>query len=253
LHPPVPAHAEPAHPLRHRRSGGDEPDALSTGQPLAPAGAPVLARHAHVPVARAARPRAGADQVAHHLWRAPRPRRLWPGGCGRPRVDRPFVGARAREHQLHAGGLPAGPPQRLAVSTKRDRYAGQGSIHGVVVVDKPTGPTSHDLVAAARRHFGTRRVGHAGTLDPMATGVLVLLLGEATKLSSHLTRAVKTYEAVFAFGSSTTTLDAQGTVTRRRALTAGWLSEETLPKALQAELERELQIPPAVSAIKVGG
>lgn len=139
------------------------------------------------------------------------------------------------------------------MSTKRDRYAGQGSIHGVVVVDKPTGPTSHDLVAAARRHFGTRRVGHAGTLDPMATGVLVLLLGEATKLSSHLTRDVKTYEAVVAFGSSTTTLDAQGTVTRRRALTAGWLSEETLAKALQAELERELQIPPAVSAIKVGG
>ncbi len=139
------------------------------------------------------------------------------------------------------------------MSTKRDRYAGQGSIHGVVVVDKPTGPTSHDVVAAARRHFGTRRVGHAGTLDPMATGVLVLLLGEATKLSSHLTRDVKTYEAVVAFGSSTTTLDAQGTVTRRRPLAAGWLSEEALEGALQSELERELQIPPAVSAIKVAG
>lgn len=139
------------------------------------------------------------------------------------------------------------------MSTKRSRHAGHGSIHGVVVVDKPSGPTSHDVVAAARRHFRTRRVGHAGTLDPLATGVLVLLLGEATKLSSHLTRDVKTYEAVVAFGSATTTLDAAGSVTRRRDLSEDWLSAQALSAALDVELRRELQVPPAVSAIKVDG
>lgn len=133
------------------------------------------------------------------------------------------------------------------------RYAGHGTVHGVVVVDKPEGPTSHDVVAAARRHFGTRRIGHAGTLDPLATGVLVLLLGEATKLSAFLTRDAKSYRTEVVFGAATTTLDAQGTVTRRRELPAGWLTRAALEGALHQELDRRLQVPPAVSAIRVDG
>jgi tRNA pseudouridine55 synthase len=73
-----------------------------------------------------------------------------------------------------------------------DERAQGGAVHGVVVTDKPTNVTSFDVVAAARRHFGTRRVGHAGTLDPMATGVLLLLLGEGTKLADALSGAYKT-------------------------------------------------------------
>jgi tRNA pseudouridine55 synthase len=135
------------------------------------------------------------------------------------------------------------------VSERRPKKA----VHGVLVLDKPLGPTSHDVVAAVRRHFGTRRVGHAGTLDPMATGVLVVLLGEATKLSAYLTRDVKRYVARVAFGSSTDTLDAQGRVTRVKMLEPGWLTKSALESALHAELERTLQVPPRVSAIKVAG
>ncbi len=127
------------------------------------------------------------------------------------------------------------------------------AIHGVLVVDKPRGPTSHDVVAAVRRHFGTRRVGHAGTLDPMATGVLVVLLGEATKLSAHLTRDVKRYVARVSFGAATDTLDAEGRIVRVKTLEPGWLTKDALEAALHYELERTLQIPPVVSAIKVAG
>ena len=88
---------------------------------------------------------------------------------------------------------------------------------GLLVVDKPEGPTSHDVVAQARRLFSTRSVGHAGTLDPMATGVLVVLFGEALKLSSYLTLDEKTYVAEVRFGTATDTLDAQGSVTQERA------------------------------------
>ncbi len=135
------------------------------------------------------------------------------------------------------------------MSERRSRKA----VHGVLVLDKPHGPTSHDVVAAVRRHFGTRRVGHAGTLDPMATGVLVVLLGEATKLSAYLTRDVKRYVARVAFGTSTDTLDAQGRPTRAKVLEPGWLTKAALEAALSAELDRTLQVPPRVSAIKVAG
>lgn len=139
------------------------------------------------------------------------------------------------------------------MSSQRSRYAGHGTVHGVVVVDKPKGPTSHDIVAMARRRFGTRRIGHAGTLDPPATGVLVLLLGEATKLSAFLTRDVKSYRTEVMFGAATTTLDAEGTVARRRELAPGWLTQAALEDALARELERRLQVPPAVSAVRVDG
>lgn len=123
--------------------------------------------------------------------------------------------------------------------------------HGVLVVDKPQGPTSFDMVARARRVFSTRRVGHAGTLDPMATGVLVLLIGEATKLSNHLASAEKSYRATVEFGSSTDTLDADGTVTH--AAPVPEIPERELEQALHNELQRRLQTPPSYSAIKISG
>ncbi len=139
------------------------------------------------------------------------------------------------------------------MTRRRSKDAPAGAVHGVLVVDKPRGPTSHDIVAAVRRQYGTRRVGHAGTLDPMATGVLVVLLGEGTKLSAHLTREKKRYRARISLGTATDTLDAEGSVTRRKALSRGWLDEATLRGCLEQERERTLQLPPSVSAIKVGG
>jgi len=148
-------------------------------------------------------------------------------------------------------------------------------VHGVVVVDKPRGPTSHDVVARMRRALGTRRVGHAGTLDPMASGVLVVLAGEATKLAPYLTAEDKRYEARVALGVATDTLDAEGKPTETQPI-PGWLAEEIAaladlaggereredevarqaPKiaaAIAAERGRRAQVPPAHSAIKVGG
>ena len=125
--------------------------------------------------------------------------------------------------------------------------------HGLLIVDKPEGPTSHDIVHAARRVLRTRRVGHAGTLDPMATGVLVLLLGEATKLSDLATAADKTYRARVSFGRATASHDATGATTHESTVTLSQLGEAALQAALQAERERTLQVPPAVSAIKLQG
>ncbi|HEY6562355.1 MAG TPA: tRNA pseudouridine(55) synthase TruB [Polyangiaceae bacterium] len=124
---------------------------------------------------------------------------------------------------------------------------------GVLVVDKPVGPTSHDVVGDARRLYGTRAVGHAGTLDPMASGVLVLLFGEATKLSNYLTLESKRYAARVQLGLSTTTDDAWGDVLEQRSWTEGAVTHERLEAALAAERARTAQIPPPVSAIKVAG
>jgi tRNA pseudouridine55 synthase len=124
---------------------------------------------------------------------------------------------------------------------------------GLLVVNKPRGPTSHDIVAEARRRFATRAVGHAGTLDPMATGVLILLFGEALKLSGYLTRDEKTYLAVVRFGTATDTLDAEGRVTRSEPLAPGTLAPERVEAALERERKRSEQVPPTVSSIKVGG
>jgi len=124
---------------------------------------------------------------------------------------------------------------------------------GVLVVDKPGKATSHDIVAQARRVFGTRDVGHAGTLDPMATGVLLLLFGEATKLSGFLTRDRKRYRATVSFGRATDTLDADGQTTEQVTVTPEQLNEPAIHAALALEKARRLQVPPAVSAIKVDG
>jgi tRNA pseudouridine55 synthase len=125
--------------------------------------------------------------------------------------------------------------------------------HGVLVVDKPSGATSHDIVARARRIFRTQRVGHAGTLDPLATGVLVLLFGEATKLSEVATLTRKSYRAEVCFGRSTDSHDADGATTEEASL--GWqpFDGAALESALAAERARVLQVPPVVSAIKLHG
>ncbi len=122
---------------------------------------------------------------------------------------------------------------------------------GLVVVDKPAGVTSHDVVSRVRRLAGTRKVGHAGTLDPMATGVLLLGLNRATRLLGHLMLTEKAYDATIRLGIATTTDDAEGEVTSTAA-TEG-LDEATIRAAL-AEFTGDLeQVPTSVSAVKVGG
>ena len=122
---------------------------------------------------------------------------------------------------------------------------------GLVVVDKPGGMTSHDVVARVRRLAGTRKVGHAGTLDPMATGVLVVGVNRATRLLGHLMLTDKAYDATVRLGVSTTTDDAEGEVVATASTAA--LSEEAI-RAAAAEFVGDLmQVPTAVSAIKVDG
>lgn len=113
--------------------------------------------------------------------------------------------------------------------------------------------TSHDVVSRLRRVYRTRRIGHAGTLDPMATGVLVMLFGEATKLSSVLTMHEKRYVTRVRFGMGTDSLDADGKVTARKSLPDDFSATVSLDAALRDEAQRTLQVPPAVSAIRVQG
>ncbi|MFE6511136.1 tRNA pseudouridine(55) synthase TruB [Nocardioides sp. NPDC057767] len=125
------------------------------------------------------------------------------------------------------------------------------AVSGLVIVDKPAGVTSHDVVARVRRLAGTRKVGHAGTLDPMATGVLVLGVERATRLLGHLMLTEKCYDATVRLGVSTTTDDAEGEVTETRS--AVGLDEERVRIAFATQVGDILQVPTAVSAIKVDG
>jgi len=122
---------------------------------------------------------------------------------------------------------------------------------GLVIVDKPGGMTSHDVVARIRRLAGTRRVGHAGTLDPMATGVLVVGVEKATRLLGYLALTEKQYDATIRLGQSTSTDDAEGEVTG--GASAKDLSPETLAETVKSLTGEIGQVPPAVSAIKVDG
>lgn len=122
---------------------------------------------------------------------------------------------------------------------------------GLVVVDKPAGITSHDVVARVRRLAGTRKVGHAGTLDPMATGVLVLGIERATRLLGHLMLTEKSYDATARLGVSTVTDDAEGDVTA--TVSAAHLDEATVRAAFAEQVGALEQVPTAVSAIKVDG
>ena len=123
--------------------------------------------------------------------------------------------------------------------------------HGVVIIDKPAGWTSHQVVGRMRRLAGTRKVGHAGTLDPMATGVLVIGVERATRLLGHLMLTSKTYTATLRLGVSTITDDAEGEVTARTPVPT--LTPEQIEAALTPLRGDILQVPTAVSAIKVNG
>src|SRR5271169_6458223 len=122
---------------------------------------------------------------------------------------------------------------------------------GLVIVDKPQGWTSHDVVAKIRKLAGTKKVGHAGTLDPMATGVLVVGVEKATRLLGHLALTDKEYLATIRLGQATDTGDAEGTVVS--AAPAGELDLDRVRAAAAALTGEIRQVPPAVSAIKVGG
>jgi tRNA pseudouridine55 synthase len=141
--------------------------------------------------------------------------------------------------------------------TKPERAGNRGLVSesGLVIVAKPAGMTSHDVVARMRKLAGTRRVGHAGTLDPMATGVLIVGIDKATRLLGHLALTEKEYRATIRLGQATVTDDAEGDILPPAgdSVTASSISAEQLRPAL-AELTGEIQqVPPKISAIKVKG
>ena len=134
-------------------------------------------------------------------------------------------------------------------------------MNGVLVIDKPAGPTSHDVVAVVRRAIGLTRVGHTGTLDPLATGVLPLVIGSATRLASFMSGADKEYVAKIRMGAATETYDAEGaggSVRGRgelpeRIAAVSALTEAAVGEAVSAFVGQYLQTPPAYSAKKAGG
>jgi tRNA pseudouridine55 synthase len=124
------------------------------------------------------------------------------------------------------------------------------TVSGILNVDKPPGKSSHDIVYMVRRGSGAKRVGHAGTLDPLATGVLLILVGNAVRVSEYLMALRKTYRATIELGTATTTYDAEGETIATHPVD---LSEQQVAAALAAFEGEILQVPPAYSAVKVGG
>jgi tRNA pseudouridine55 synthase len=122
---------------------------------------------------------------------------------------------------------------------------------GLLLANKPSGWTSHDVVNFVRRRFGFKKVGHCGTLDPSATGLLILVVGHATKVSDHLSTEDKSYQAVLTFGSQTSSHDADGDVIKE----FDWshITEDAVKSMLESFVGPQDQIPPMVSAIKKGG
>jgi tRNA pseudouridine55 synthase len=126
----------------------------------------------------------------------------------------------------------------------------KNAVSGVLVVDKPVGMTSHDVVQAVRRGTGIRRAGHTGTLDPRASGVLVVLVGPAVRLSEFVSASDKRYQAIIRLGESTDTFDGEGEIIRRSPVN---FSEEQIAEALTQFEGTVEQVPPAYSAKKVEG
>ncbi|NME88156.1 tRNA pseudouridine(55) synthase TruB [Corynebacterium stationis] len=122
---------------------------------------------------------------------------------------------------------------------------------GLVVVDKPAGMTSHDVVSRVRREFGTRKVGHAGTLDPMATGVLILGIERGTKFLAHMVTATKAYNATISLGASTTTDDFEGEIISQTS--AAHITDAEILSAIANLTGDIMQKPAKVSAIKIDG
>ena len=132
-----------------------------------------------------------------------------------------------------------------------DRDELKNIVSGVLVVDKPVGLTSHDVVQIIRRGTGIRRAGHTGTLDPRASGVLVILVGPAVRLSEYVSASDKRYQATIRLGSTTDTYDAEGTITSYADV--GDISEDDFNEILQKFVGEMEQVPPPYSAVKVKG
>lgn len=130
---------------------------------------------------------------------------------------------------------------------------GTSGINALIAVNKPCGMTSHDVVSRVRRAVGEKRVGHAGTLDPDASGVLVVGIGQGTRLMGHLTAERKSYLARITFGSETTTDDAEGEIVREAPVPESLFDEQEAQAQLSALVGKHMQVPPAYSAISVDG
>lgn len=124
-------------------------------------------------------------------------------------------------------------------------------LEGVLLVDKPAGMTSHDVVYRLRRKLGMQRIGHAGTLDPMATGVLIMLIGKATRISQYLISVDKAYEGEATLGVTTNSQDAEGEVMETRPVPP--LTEAQVREAMKGFLGDQYQTPPMFSAVKIDG
>ncbi len=124
-------------------------------------------------------------------------------------------------------------------------------LEGVLLVDKPTDHTSHDVVARLRRKLNMRKIGHAGTLDPMATGLLIMLIGKATRISQYLISLDKEYEGTIQLGQTTDSQDADGEVVETRPVPP--LTEAEVRATMQSFLGDQYQMPPMYSAIKIDG
>lgn len=127
------------------------------------------------------------------------------------------------------------------------------NINGVLVIDKPAGMTSHDCVARIRRLYGTKKVGHTGTLDPDVTGVLPICVGNATRLVEYLQELPKRYEVVMRIGSKTTTEDASGEILEQAAVDPTAITKERMEELFGSFLGEMEQVPPMYSAVKVNG
>ena len=125
------------------------------------------------------------------------------------------------------------------------------TLDGAILIDKPSGPTSHDVVDAVRRQFGIKKVGHCGTLDPNATGLLIIVLGRGTKLSEKLMGDDKVYEGTIKFGETTDSYDSDGELVASLPVMPVTLAE--LNEAAATFVGDQMQIPPMVSAIKKNG
>jgi len=124
-------------------------------------------------------------------------------------------------------------------------------LEGILLVDKPTDHTSHDVVARMRRKFGMKRIGHAGTLDPMATGLMIVLIGKATTVSQYLMSLDKEYTGTVKLGATTNTQDAEGDILETRPVPA--LTDEEIRAMMRGMQGDQYQMPPMFSAIKIGG
>ncbi len=134
-----------------------------------------------------------------------------------------------------------------------DKQVIDNVVSGVLVVDKPVGLTSHDVVQIIRKGTNIRRAGHTGTLDPRASGVLVILLGPAVRLSEYVSASDKRYQATIKLGATSSTFDGEGEVTQRDPVNLDALTEEQFEDILQEFIGEIIQVPPVHSAIKIDG